>query len=142
MLHSPKPPVGEPVPTLVVERKFGLRENMRAAIIAEPNCIEPTLDAESYASPDELPTDGVYDYIHIFVRHAENLEDRIGKLAPRLTDEGMLWVSFPIWSSPMFIDVTEEDVRAAALPFGLVDIKAKADTDDWRAIKLIPRHAA
>ena len=141
MLHSPKPPVGQPVPTLVVERKFGLKEDMRAVIIAEPNCIGANLDAETYASPDDLPTDGVYDYIHIFVRHAENLEDRIGKLAPRLTEEGMLWVSFPNWSSPMFIDVTEDNIRAAALQFGLVDVKSKDDTDDWRAIKLIPRHS-
>ena len=34
MLHSPKQPVGQPVPTLLVERKFGLKENMRAVIIA------------------------------------------------------------------------------------------------------------
>ncbi len=141
MLHTPKPPVGAPVAAPLVERKLGLKENMRAVIIAEPNTTEPSLEADTVASPDELPTDGVYDYIHMFVRHAENLEDRIGKIAPRLTEEGMLWVSFPNWTSPLYIDVTEEVVRAAALPFGLVDIKAKDDADDWRAVKLIPRHA-
>ena len=142
MLHSPKPPAGEPVPTLVVERKFGFKEDMRAAIIAEPNCIDPTLEADYVATPDDLPTDGLYDYIHLFVRHADNLEERIGKLAPRLTEDGMLWVSFPNWTSPMYIDVNEEMVRGAGLPFGLVDVKTKDDADDWRAVKFIPRHAA
>lgn len=140
MLHSPKPPVGEPVSALLVEKKFGLKETMRAVMIAEPGCIDAAAELEPIPSPDDLPPETVYDYIHLYVRTAEGLDDKIAKLTPRLSDEGMLWVSFPNWSSPLFVDVTDETVREAALPFGLVDIKTKDDAEDWRAVKLISRH--
>lgn len=142
MLHTPKPPVGEPVPALLVEKKFGLKDSMRAVMIAEPGCIDPTAELEPLASPEDLPPAAQYDYIHLYVRHAAGLEDKIAALAPRLVEHGMLWVSFPNWCSPLYIDVTDEDVRNAALPFGLVDVKTRDDAEDWRAVKLISRHCA
>ncbi len=141
MLHSPKPPVGEPVPALLVEKKFGLKDNMRAVMIAEPGCIDPAAELDPLTSPQEIPAGAQYDYIHLYVRHAASMEDRIAALIPHLAEHAMLWVSFPNWTSPLFIDVTDEEVRNAALPFGLVDVKTRDDAEDWRALKFISRHS-
>jgi len=112
---------------------------MRAIVIAAPDTFAVEFVGELVPTINDLPPEGAFDFVHLFVRRLEGLEDKLDVLAPRLSEGGMLWVSFPNWSSPLYVDVTEEMVRAAALPFGLVDIKTRAVDEDWCGLKLILR---
>ncbi len=51
----------------------------------------------------------------------------------------MIWVSWPKKSSGVPSQVTEDTVRAVALPFGLVDVKVCAVDATWSGLKLVIR---
>ena len=50
-----------------------------------------------------------------------------------------VWIAWPKKSSDAFVDLTEDDVRSAALPLGLVDVKVCAIDDTWSGLKLVVR---
>jgi hypothetical protein len=78
-------------------------------------------------------------FVHQFVRRRSELEAALPRLARLLTDEGMLWVSWPRKASRIPGDVTENMVREVALPLGLVDVKVCAVDDAWSGLKLVRR---
>ena len=45
-------------------------------------------------------------------------------------------------SSPLHAGVTEDDLRAAILPLGWVDVKVCAVDADWSGLKFLKRKAA
>ncbi|MBV9344604.1 MAG: DUF3052 domain-containing protein [Gammaproteobacteria bacterium] len=79
------------------------------------------------------------DLLHLFVtRHAELerwLTDTRGTMRP----DAAIWVSWPKKSSGMASELTEDRVRALALPLQLVDVKVCAIDATWSALKLVIR---
>jgi hypothetical protein len=53
--------------------------------------------------------------------------------------DAAVWVSWPKKSSGVATDITEDTIRAVALPMGLVDIKVCAVDDVWSGLKLMVR---
>ncbi len=51
----------------------------------------------------------------------------------------MIWVSWPKKSAKVATDITEDVVRAVALPMGYVDIKVCAVSEIWSGLKLVIR---
>jgi hypothetical protein len=51
----------------------------------------------------------------------------------------MLWVSWPKQAAKVLTDITEDVVREAALPTGLVDVKVCAIDPIWSGLKLVIR---
>jgi hypothetical protein len=51
----------------------------------------------------------------------------------------MIWVSWPKKASKVETDITEDTIRAVALPMGLVDVKVCAVDDTWSGLKLVIR---
>src|SRR5262249_14299243 len=101
--------------------KLGWKADMTAgAGCAPPNYAELT-DAAPIASAETLPSSGSYNFIHVFVANTAELEYALPRLEPRLLEGGMIWVSWPKKSSAKFVDLTEDGIRAIALPMGLVD---------------------
>jgi hypothetical protein len=82
---------------------------------------------------------GSADFIHLFVPSETELTERLPALKKQLTKTGMLWVSWPKKSSPLFRDVTESTVRELGLRIGLVDVKVCAVDEDWSGLKLMYR---
>jgi len=56
-----------------------------------------------------------------------------------LMPDGSLWISWPKKASGVATDITEDVVRAVALPTGLVDVKVAAIDDVWSGLKLVRR---
>ena len=52
---------------------------------------------------------------------------------------GAVWVCWPKRASKVATDMTEDVVRAVALPLGLVDVKVAAIDDTWSGLKLMWR---
>ena len=80
-------------------------------------------------------------FVHLFVTSAADLAARLPVLKDDLAQDGILWVSWPKKASGVTTDVTEDAVRAAALPLGLVDVKVCAVDATWSALKLVIRVA-
>lgn len=82
---------------------------------------------------------GEADFAHLFVTDRAALEAALDRTMPRIADGGMLWISWPKKTSKLFRDLTEDGIRAVALPRGWVDIKVCAVDDDWSGLKLVRR---
>ena len=82
---------------------------------------------------------GAFDIAHVFETSAETLRRELGSLAKKLPAAGTIWVSWPKKSAKVATDITEDTVRAIALPLGLVDVKVCAIDATWSGLKLVWR---
>src|SRR5512139_4234249 len=55
--------------------------------------------------------------------------------------DGGTWIAWPKRASGVATDVTEDVVRAVALPTGLVDVKVCAIDETWSGLRLVIRRA-
>jgi hypothetical protein len=78
-------------------------------------------------------------FIHFFVYRRSNLEKQLQRLRAKLADDGTLWISWPKKAAAVPTDVTEDVIRAVALPLGLVDTKVCAIDETWSGLKLMIR---
>jgi hypothetical protein len=82
---------------------------------------------------------GALPFILFFVVSRDVLETRLPALLQALEPAGALWISWPKKASGVATDITEDVVRALALPTGLVDVKVAAIDDIWSGLKLVRR---
>jgi len=75
----------------------------------------------------------------LFCKDSATLQRSLPAVAKKLAAEGSLWISWPKKSSKLFIDLTEDGIRAIVLPIGLVDVKVCAVNADWSGLKLMVR---
>ena len=83
----------------------------------------------------------VADLVHLFVGDRAGLEYGAAPALAAVRSGGMLWVSWPKKSSPLFRDLTEDGLREVLLPTGWVDVKVCAVSADWSGLKFLRRKA-
>jgi hypothetical protein len=74
-----------------------------------------------------------------FTTERKEVEEKLPGLMKQLTPDGMIWMAWPKKASGMATDLTEDGLRAVALPLGLVDIKVCAIDETWSGLKLVIR---
>lgn len=79
------------------------------------------------------------DLCHFFTRPARSLRKALPRLLQVIRRDGMIWVSWPKKASKVPTDITEDTIRAVALPLGLVDVKVCAVDETWSGLKLVIR---
>ena len=79
------------------------------------------------------------DIAHLFVIDATELAAQIVRLRRELKPSAAVWVSWPKKASKVATTVTEDVIRAFALPLGYVDIKVCAVSAVWSGLKLVVR---
>lgn len=79
------------------------------------------------------------DVWHFFTTSRRNLVQQLPVSVRQIRQDGMIWVSWPKKASGVPSDVSEDTVRAAAIPLGLVDVKVCAIDDVWSGLKLVIR---
>ena len=121
--------------------KLGLASGQRLLVVDPP----PHVDALIADAPQDLARLarlGEFDVGWIFATRRVDLARALERLLPKLAHGGMIWVSWPKKSAGVATDVTEDRVRDAALPLGLVDVKVCAVDDTWSGLKLLRRRAS
>ena len=125
---------GTPLP-----QKLGRQPNEHVVLINAP---------ENYAELlGEIPPGIVFSermkpgarFAHLFSTKRSELQKKLVALRKHLADDGTLWVSWPKKSAGISTDVTEDVIRAVALPLGFVDIKVCAVDETWSGLKLMVR---
>ena len=76
---------------------------------------------------------------HVFATQAKALGAELKKLRPLIAPDGMVWVSWPRKAAKVETDITEDVIRAIALPMGFVDVKVCAVDETWSGLKLVIR---
>jgi len=120
-------------------QKLGIKPGFRVHVAGAP--------ADYLTLVGTLPEDvvvlprlsGKLHMVHLFVTEARRLSSALKKYLGKILPDGMIWVSWPKKAARMESDMTEDVVRAAALPLGLVDIKVCAVDETWSGLKLVIR---
>ena len=120
-------------------KKLGIRAGSRVRTDGAPD------DYRELVEP--LPGDVVIssrlrrdvDLYHLFTTSRQRLASRLPGAIAAIRQDGMIWVSWPKKASGVASDVVEGDIRTAALPLGLVDVKVCAVDDTWSGLKLVIR---
>ena len=76
---------------------------------------------------------------HIFSQRKSELKKHLVRCRKTLAQSGFVWVSWPKKAAKVETDITEDVIRAIALPLGFVDIKVCAVSDVWSGLKLVIR---
>ena len=78
-------------------------------------------------------------FVHLFATRRGELAKQLSILRRKIAEDAAIWVSWPKKSSGVVTDVTEDVIRAVALPLDFVDIKVCAVDDTWSGLKLMIR---
>jgi len=119
--------------------KLGVKPHTRIAIVNAPRGYRATLGKLPAGVRVAVAARGSLPFIQFFTTSRRALEARFAGLVRALAKDGALWVSWPKRASGVPTDVTEDVVRAVALPHGLVDVKVCAVDDVWSGLKLVRR---
>lgn len=120
-------------------KKLGVTTGCRLLTIGAPadyrRLLEPLPDGVAFVSRASASV----DVVHLFVTSAAVLRTRLTTLRATLRPDAAVWVSWPKRSSGVPTTVTEDTIRATALPLGFVDVKVCAVNDVWSGLKLVVR---
>jgi hypothetical protein len=79
------------------------------------------------------------DVVHHFSTKKSELSRFLRASVRKIRSDAAIWVSWPKRASRVATDITEDTIRAIALPLGLVDIKVCAVDEVWSGLKLVIR---
>lgn len=125
--------------------KLGLEPGMALLAVNAPShyrsLIEDVADIRLRAAAlMDLPAPG-HQVVHLFCPDAATLGAAAKGALASVAEGGMLWVSWPKKGSPLHADLAEDQVRAAILPLGWVDVKVCAVDSDWSGLKFLRRRS-
>jgi hypothetical protein len=120
-------------------KKLGIKSGFNIRLINAP---------EHYLSLfTDLPTDICFvdepgsklNLIHFFTKSYDELSEKLPVLKEQITQNGIIWISWPKKASKIATDITEDKIRDLALEMGLVDVKVCAVDEIWSGLKLVIR---
>ena len=120
-------------------KKLTLAPGKRAWFHAMPASVRKEIGPEALGLLLEDDVSAGLDAAHVFVTERTELERLLPALRALIQPDGQIWVSWPKKASKVPTDVTEDVIRAVALPIGLVDIKVCAVDAVWSGLKLVIR---
>lgn len=120
-------------------KKLGIKDGHVVAALDAP----PRLPELLAPLPDDVvmrsSARGTPDVSLVFCANRRALDRRREQLWRLAFPDRSVWICWPKKSSPLFIDLTEDQVREVVLPDGLVDVKVCAVDEDWSGLKLMVR---
>jgi hypothetical protein len=122
-------------------RKLSLKDGMRVWWDGMPESVRDEIASEGLKLDSLEAPEPPIDAAHIFTTERANLEAKLHQLMALLDPAGMIWVSWPKKASKVPTEITEDVVRAVALPMQLVDVKVCSVDDIWSGLKLVLRKA-
>ena len=82
------------------------------------------------------------NYFHYFITTKHQLSLLAGRIERLKEPHQIFWISWPKKSSKIPTEITDQDVRDALLPTGLVDTKVCAVSDIYSGLKFVWRNTA
>ncbi len=129
-------------------KKLGIKEGFRVFTINAPedyaNLVAPLPDAVSLHYTQARASARAKhpiqpDLIHIFTNSRDELFRTLAECRSLIEQDGAIWVSWYKKAAKLSTEITEDTIRQAALPLGLVDVKVCAVDEKWSGLKLVIR---
>ncbi|HEX2733042.1 MAG TPA: hypothetical protein VHM70_15640 [Polyangiaceae bacterium] len=124
---------GTPLP-----QKLGIKAGCKLCVLAGPAGFVESLGELADVSVHTRRAQKC-DVIVLFVTRIAELERAFLSTAQCLTPAGGLWIAWPKKASGVATDMTEDAVRAVALPLGYVDNKVCAIDATWSGLRCVLR---
>ena len=123
-----------------LERKLGIKEGTRVAVVAAPNGFADSLDLPKSVALRQHAR-GRLDVIVFFVTRRAELVRRFPALKRSLEPDGGLWIAWPKQTSGIATDLSQNPVREIGLHNLLVDNKVCAIDEEWSGLRFVYRVA-
>ncbi|MEQ1763746.1 MAG: DUF3052 family protein [Pyrinomonadaceae bacterium] len=128
-------------------KKLGMKPGMTVVVVGfsgdYSELVSPVPDGVEIAALDTLPNGRVsasaVDLLHIFTNSRDELFGLLDSARDVIKQDGAIWVSWYKKAAKLPTEITEDTVRDAALPMGLVDVKVCAVDEKWSGLKLVIR---
>lgn len=126
---------GTPLP-----KKLGLKDGQAIAILNCPDGLVSLKTSARFAScDDELSDQTDFDFVQIFSKSRDELENLLARARTAIKPGGMIWACWPKKASKVPTDITEDTIRELAFPLDLVDVKVCAVDSVWSGLKIMIR---
>jgi hypothetical protein len=120
-------------------KKLGFKSGQRVSAPGSPpnyrKLLAPLPDGVEFQARVGKTT----ELVHLFTTSKAELAKNLVAWLKVLGPDAVIWVSWPKKASKVPTDITEDTIRAVALPMGLVDIKVCAVDETWSGLKLVLR---
>ena len=139
MPSAPQPTPGYSGTPLAKKLGIGAQSKvlLRGAPAAYRDWLAPLPDGVAFAAR----LSDTVDVVHLFVTECATLAAELTRLRSAIRPDTAVWVSWPKKAAKMPTDITEDTIRAVALPLGFVDVKVCAVSEVWSGLKLVIRKA-
>jgi hypothetical protein len=120
-------------------KKLGIKSGFNVRLINQPGHY---FELFADLPPDIMlinDNETTVNLVHFFTKEYQELVDILPVLRQQITQDGIIWVSWPKKASKVATDVTEDKIRDLALQSGLVDVKVCAVDEVWSGLKLVIR---
>jgi hypothetical protein len=129
-----------------LSKKLGITQGMIVITVGAPDDYsdlvrpipEDVMIIETDARRRKSPT-GLADIVHLFTNSRDELFRGLAEYKNLIKQDGTIWVSWYKKSAKIPTDITEDVIRAVALPLGFVDVKVCAVSEQWSGLKLVIR---
>lgn len=120
-------------------RKLGIKENFFVVTYDAPNNYSDLVAPlpEGVTIKDTAASNA--DLIHLFTNSRDELLGKLAECVRLIKQNGSIWVSWYKKAAKLPTEITEDTVREAAFPLGLVDVKVCAVDEKWSGLKLVIR---
>lgn len=120
-------------------KKLGIKDGFTVVTINAPEnyreLVTPMPDGASVAAGRSSDV----DLIHLFTNSRDELFGELARCVREIKQNGTIWVSWYKKTAKLPTEITEDTVREAAFPLGLVDVKVCAVDEKWSGLKLVIR---
>ena len=120
-------------------KKLGIRAHARLFVRGAPDNYRELLAPLPEGVHSVRRIDARTDLIHLFATRTAQLARALTAARAAMRMDAVIWVSWPKKASGVDSDISEDGVRALALPLGLVDVKVCAVDETWSGLKLVLR---
>lgn len=120
-------------------KKLGIKEGMRVVVVDYPDnysqLVAPLPNDVEISDEQKNNT----DLLHIFTNSRDGLFQGLAEAKHLIKQNGAIWVSWYKKAAKLPTEITEDTIREAAFPLGLVDVKVCAVDEKWSGLKLVIR---
>jgi len=120
-------------------KKLGFKEGFSILTVNAPDDLDQLLEPLPAGVRILTTPQSDVDLIHLFTNSRDELFRKLANCVRLIKQNGTIWVSWYKKAAKLPTEITEDIVREAAFPLGLVDIKVCAVDEKWSGLKLVIR---
>lgn len=120
-------------------KKLGIKSGLIVSAINAPENYRELIDPIPADTTVSYGPRAGADIIHLFTNSRDELFRKLAECRSIIKQDGSIWVSWYKKAAKLQTEITEDTVREAAFPLGLVDVKVCAVDETWSGLKLVIR---